>query len=699
MIYRPNGEIKTYEEVISEAVAKIPLLSREWTNYNISDPGITILQNFAAFHVLQEESILEVTEAVRRNLLKLMGYTAGVNRAGHAFFIPESGMESFYLPLHQRMTAGETCYETIREEQVGPEMLTGVWVEDGTGMREVTYLLKSEAVGAVRAFCPEAETEPVPGNGIWLVFGRLPDTGRGASLYFAVDEGGRNPFAGEHIPEFARLSWQCYTADGWKPVEVVDETACFLTSGRIVFTMPEIPAVRYGKGDINGYVIRCRLAASDYDCAPVIRAVYDRVIEMEQRKTFAAKFCFSGRNRTVVVPGAIAADGIFEVFVQEKEGACYRRYERGADGWTGRYYHMRADEYRRPVLEFDQESFGFGPCDGKEAVVVVCWSRDAIPFRDLGTVCGYEDQMIEIEHVEHVIPEDFCVMARMKGGRGNSDDTDDEYCFAVPGLHGEEDLGYELLQREGRLRIYHPGYGRECRLYLASCAVVRESGGGLRAGSRFIAGDISLVSISPETGGSTCEPVTGLERRFTEELGHPQTAVTAEDYETLVKQTPGLCIDKVKAWMDYGKNQVELVIRPGNGQGKPGLNRIYKKAVLEYLEPRRMTAANIILVEPVYVPLMVHGRIRGRRQFRDCRRMIEEFLKQRFEEEIGKTGFGGVISYHMMFQELEGLDFVAEVCDLGVSLGAAGARIAGEEIMLDRHCLGYLEYVNLEVLY
>lgn len=699
MIYRPAGERKTYEEVIGEAVAKIPLLSQEWTNYNVSDPGITILQNFAAFHVLQEESILEVTEEVRRNLLKLMGYTAGVNRAGHAFFIPDSGNVSFYLPIHQRMTTGETCYETIREELVVPEMLTSVWTEDRGRMKEVTYLLKSEAVGAIHAFCPEAEMEPVPGNGIWLVFDRLPETGHGFSLYFAVDEGGRNPFNGEHIPEFARLSWQCYTAEGWKPVKAADETACFLTSGQVIFTMPEIPAVRYGKGDVDGYVIRCRLTVSDYDCAPVIRAVYDRVIKVEQRKTFAARFCFSGRSRTVVIPGAIAVDGIFEVFVRETEGARYRRYERGTDGQTGRYYHIRTDEYRRPVLEFDQEIFGFGPCEGEEAVVVVCWCRDVIPFRDLGTVCGYENQILEIEHAEHVIPDDFCVMARMKGNRGNSGDLDDEYCFAVPGLCGEEDLGYELLQREGRIRIYHPGYGRECRLYLASCAVVRGTKGGLRAGSQFTAGGISMVSISPETGGSTCESVTELEQRFTKELRHPQTAVTAEDYEILVKQTPGLCIDKVRAWMDYGKNQVELVIRQGNGQGQPELNRIYKKAVLDYLEPRRMTGVNIILVEPVYVPLIVNGRIRGRRQFRDCRRMMEEFLKNRFEEEIGKAGFGGVISYHMMFQELEEQDFVAEVCDLEVSSGAAGARILGEEIMMDRHCLGYLEYVNLEVLY
>lgn len=707
MIGKPSEEIKTYEEVIGEAVAKIPLLSAEWTNYNVSDPGITILQNFSAFHVIQESSIREITEQVHRNLLKLMGFTAGVNRPGHAFLIPASETGPFYLPMHQRIPAGETFFETVREESAGTGGLSGVWLEESGEFREVTYLLKSETIGAVSAFggnsgsnsgnrsggvsSSNSSGAPIPGNGIWLVFDRMPGPGETAALYFAVDEGRRNSFDSGHIPEFASLSWQCFTEDGWERVETVDETAYFLTGGRVRFTIPSKGAARFQNGQIDGYVIRCRLVKSSYDCPPVIRAVYDHVMEVEQKRTLAAMFRFDGGR--MVIPSAIARDGAMEVYVQEQEHENYRRYEREETGSAGRRYRVSVDVWGNPVLEVNRAGDRYGG-PAPRSVVVVCWAEDAVLYRNLGTVYGYDDQIIEIEHAKHIIPEGFCVMAKMR----NRDGTE-EYRFAVPGLSGEEDLGYELLQREGQLRIYHPGYRRECQLYLASCAVVKGGTGTLRQGSRLNVDGISLLSVSPEQGGTVCESVKELEKRFTEEVSQPQTAVTAADYETLARRTPGLCIDQVKAWMNERENRVEIAIKPSGSGPFPRLTELYKQAVRDYLEPKRMASTEISLTGPTYVPISLHGRIRGKKRFGDCQGIVRKFLERRFEELASKAGFGGTVSFNLLFRELEELDCVAEVCDLEAYPERTGAKIHGGEIRLDHNCLGYLGDVRLEIIY
>jgi len=81
MLNSINLSDKTYEELLAEAIAQIPLYSREWTNYNVSDPGITMLQNLTAFQLVQQEAINNVPEEARRKLLKLVGYTARENRA------------------------------------------------------------------------------------------------------------------------------------------------------------------------------------------------------------------------------------------------------------------------------------------------------------------------------------------------------------------------------------------------------------------------------------------------------------------------------------------------------------------------------------------------------------------------------------------------------------------------------------------
>ena len=82
MLNSLNLSDKTYEELLAEAVAQIPLYSSEWTNFNVSDPGITLLQNLTAFQLLQQEAIDTVPEEVLRKLLKLVGHGAGAGTGG-----------------------------------------------------------------------------------------------------------------------------------------------------------------------------------------------------------------------------------------------------------------------------------------------------------------------------------------------------------------------------------------------------------------------------------------------------------------------------------------------------------------------------------------------------------------------------------------------------------------------------------------
>ena len=64
---------KTFEEMYNKALLQIPLLTKEWTNFNPSDPGITVLENMTAFHVLQQSYVNQISDAARLMLLKLVG--------------------------------------------------------------------------------------------------------------------------------------------------------------------------------------------------------------------------------------------------------------------------------------------------------------------------------------------------------------------------------------------------------------------------------------------------------------------------------------------------------------------------------------------------------------------------------------------------------------------------------------------------
>ena len=73
---------RTYEERMEDVLMELPIRSFEWTNYNASDPGITILENLTAFSALQGAEIVSLSYRARWRALSLP------RESVHAFFFP-----------------------------------------------------------------------------------------------------------------------------------------------------------------------------------------------------------------------------------------------------------------------------------------------------------------------------------------------------------------------------------------------------------------------------------------------------------------------------------------------------------------------------------------------------------------------------------------------------------------------------------
>lgn len=65
----PNLDDRTYNDLVEEALALIPTLSPEWTNYNPSDPGITLVELFA---YLSEMLIYRLNRVTDQNVTKFL---------------------------------------------------------------------------------------------------------------------------------------------------------------------------------------------------------------------------------------------------------------------------------------------------------------------------------------------------------------------------------------------------------------------------------------------------------------------------------------------------------------------------------------------------------------------------------------------------------------------------------------------------
>jgi hypothetical protein len=64
---------RTYEQILQEAVSRIPVHTPEWTNFNASDPGITLLELFASIADPIYYRLDLIPERVRLKFLRLTG--------------------------------------------------------------------------------------------------------------------------------------------------------------------------------------------------------------------------------------------------------------------------------------------------------------------------------------------------------------------------------------------------------------------------------------------------------------------------------------------------------------------------------------------------------------------------------------------------------------------------------------------------
>src|SRR5690242_21702933 len=111
----PQLDDRTFDQLFAEAKARIPVHTPEWTNFNDSDPGITIIQLFA----FMTENLLyrsnRIPEANRRKFLMLLGIglqPATPGRGLVSFSNNRGPLKAFTFDCGQVLLAGKVSFLT-----------------------------------------------------------------------------------------------------------------------------------------------------------------------------------------------------------------------------------------------------------------------------------------------------------------------------------------------------------------------------------------------------------------------------------------------------------------------------------------------------------------------------------------------------------------------------------------------------------
>src|SRR5260370_17986460 len=65
----PNLDNRRYQDLLDEALARVPVYTPEWTNFNKSDPGVTLIEIFA---FLTENLLFRCNQIPERNRKKFL---------------------------------------------------------------------------------------------------------------------------------------------------------------------------------------------------------------------------------------------------------------------------------------------------------------------------------------------------------------------------------------------------------------------------------------------------------------------------------------------------------------------------------------------------------------------------------------------------------------------------------------------------
>jgi len=282
----PKLDDRSFEDIVEEARQRIALYTPEWTDHNLSDPGITLIELFAWMVDIVLYRLNRVPDKHFIKFMELIGMH--LHEA-----VPARVPVTFWLSTPQDISVvipNGTEVATKRTETEPAIVFTTDGVLDIRVPNLSELMTSSTGEGGRRVFDPQNIFNVQSGFDGFPAFASSPPQSDDA-VYFGFDDDLSNLLLGFTIevdtaqgagidPENPPYVWEVLSTEvdtDWIPVEIdVDETLGLNQAGLIRLHLP--PMRRGVRNDRTAYWVRLRLQLDDededasvYDVSPTIR--------------------------------------------------------------------------------------------------------------------------------------------------------------------------------------------------------------------------------------------------------------------------------------------------------------------------------------------------------------------------------------------------------------------------------------------
>lgn len=671
----PILDDRSYQQLRDELVRRIPVYTEEWTDHNVSNPGITLIELFAFLGENLLFRFNQLPETTKLAFLRLLQIPLRPATAARALVIMTTE-EAFgvLVPPQLETKAGSLSFETCMEVHVWP--------------------ISCVAAGRIRSAPPDQKTEPEVYEFALRTLDAIgPLDANQTPVYYKTETVPRD---GNGLP----VDFDA-TVDGNLWVAILGEKGVDLNQlGNAIFNLgfvpdPLVPALDQidscpGAGVLTkGPAVEWQISSGklDNNAQPIYHKV---TVEGDTTRGLSQEGVVRLR-----LPRKSTDFGNFPVSDPDQLGA-------------GDLPPLLDDEMSAKVLFWlrtfrrDQSRFGKVLFVGANAAEVVQAKKARPEF--LGTGTGQPDLHYRLVH-KPVIEGSLIVEVEEVGGWQRWTAVDGFYASGPDDRHFVVDLEAGEVRFGNGVQGLPPQIGQRIR------AVEYRFGGGAegnvppKAITKLVVPAPNEVAIAPDVlaklqahppkatnplrafGGSAAETITAALDRIPGELRRRDRAVTMTDFQELALMTPGASVGRAECLPRFHAPSrtpdragvVSVVVWPLEDAGHPNAplpDRNLLRTVCNWLDTRRLVTTELYVIPPTYrkVAVSVGLHVKPGYGVEAVRRWVELVIRQYLAPlpPYGPAGGGWPLGRRVHGPELEAAALQVEGVEFIEGLLVAG---------------------------
>lgn len=621
----PAIDDRSYEQIRDEALARIPVHNPEWTNFNDSDPGVTLLQLFAFMteNLLYRSNL--IPERNRLTFLRLLGIPLQAAEPAQGlitFSNPRGPLRPVTLLNDVEVFAGQLPFRTLNGLDILPLEARVYYKcplpQERQAEIEALYSQLYESFEGPFAYYETKPLEPPASGGVFPSVDLTPnkDTVDG-SLWLALLA--RSPQEVEHTRREG-LANRVLTL-GILPA-LTDAARVLLPSGppsaegqpNLIYQIPQIPREGRLPPQREQRVARYRtldpLSSGDLLSEPGVvqlllpdseaLQLWDNLEPTEQGVGDFPPYL----EDTDIQDRVVTWVRIRLRDAQPESGTLSQLSGRlsGRLSWIG----INAARVTQRAHVFS-ENLGLGTGEPDQVGTLI--NTPVIVSSVQLTVQGELWQ--PIDDVMNAAPEVPVRNPRLTPAS------------SPPSTSRQTTKVYTIDRESGEIRFGDGSHGARPPLNASIQASYAYGGGhqgnvgigAINTGPGLAAG-IKVTNPMPTWGGDEKEAVEQAERRIPRYLRHRDRLVTAEDFTDITMRTPGVDLGRVEVLPlvhpdledVFAEGVVSVLVIPRSDPVQPDAprpDRLFLDTVCRHLNPRRLVTTELHVCGPTYIPVWV----------------------------------------------------------------------------------------------